>query len=318
MFIINDPAQSLENTIVIKSQSGLASASLLVFFAGSPMELAFLIMAKRFTETGKWSDPWFRKLKPKFKCFWQYLCDNCDMAGVWNEDMEAATFHIGEKISHEEAVMALEGRVELFDYKGEAHWLLPAFIFYQYKEPKEDHNPHKPIFQSLTKYNLTLGQGLAKAWATLPREGFQDKDTDKDKDKDTDKDKGPDKGTVRGKPRSLLEVQKYCKERKNDVDHERWYSHYESNGWKVGKNAMKDWRAAVRTWEKNEFNAPNKPVDAGSAPNTAPCPKTIVEDGVRYVCLLRMHHEGDCDFEETIDASKMSLTDILNHPLSSK
>jgi hypothetical protein len=39
------------------------------------------------------------------------------------------------------------------------------------------------------------------------------------------------------------------------VDPERFFAYYESNGWKVGRNAMKDWRAAVRTWERNSFSS---------------------------------------------------------------
>lgn len=52
-------------------------------------------------------------------------------------------------------------------------------------------------------------------------------------------------------PPSLDEVRAYCAERKNKVDPERWHSYYTANGWRVGKNPMKDWRAAVRTWERN-------------------------------------------------------------------
>jgi hypothetical protein len=48
----------------------------------------------------------------------------------------------------------------------------------------------------------------------------------------------------------LEEVRAYCQERKNDVDPERFIDYYTANGWHVGKNKMKDWRAAVRTWEK--------------------------------------------------------------------
>jgi hypothetical protein len=52
------------------------------------------------------------------------------------------------------------------------------------------------------------------------------------------------------------EVEAYCRERNNSVDVKRWYDYYTANGWKVGKNAMKDWRAAVRTWEKDTAAAP--------------------------------------------------------------
>jgi hypothetical protein len=54
---------------------------------------------------------------------------------------------------------------------------------------------------------------------------------------------------------SLQEVSDYCQERKNSVNPEKWIAHYQSNGWKVGKNSMKDWKAAVRTWEGNSFES---------------------------------------------------------------
>lgn len=54
---------------------------------------------------------------------------------------------------------------------------------------------------------------------------------------------------------TLEQVTDYCFERGNRVDPENWYDHYTANGWKVGKNQMKDWKAAVRTWEKNKVNS---------------------------------------------------------------
>lgn len=50
---------------------------------------------------------------------------------------------------------------------------------------------------------------------------------------------------------TIDEVRAYCTERGRGVDADQWYSHYTANGWKVGRNPMRDWRAAVRTWEKN-------------------------------------------------------------------
>jgi hypothetical protein len=52
-------------------------------------------------------------------------------------------------------------------------------------------------------------------------------------------------------PPSLEEVTAYCKERNNNVDPERFVDYYTSNGWMVGRQKMKDWKAAVRTWEKS-------------------------------------------------------------------
>ena len=49
------------------------------------------------------------------------------------------------------------------------------------------------------------------------------------------------------------EVALYCIERRNHVNAAKFIDYYSSNGWKVGKNPMKDWKAAVRTWERSEF-----------------------------------------------------------------
>ena len=46
------------------------------------------------------------------------------------------------------------------------------------------------------------------------------------------------------------QVNNYCSERNNGIDAEAFIDHYESKGWKIGKTPMKDWQAAVRTWER--------------------------------------------------------------------
>jgi predicted phage replisome organizer len=52
-------------------------------------------------------------------------------------------------------------------------------------------------------------------------------------------------------PPELEWVEKYCEERKNEIDVEKFMNHYTSNGWQIGKSKMKDWQATIRTWEKN-------------------------------------------------------------------
>lgn len=82
----------------------------------------------------------------------------------------------------------------------------------------------------------------------------QDIDIDKDKDKEEDK-KNNSERAKRFTPPTLEEVKAYCAERKNNVDAQRFVDYYTSNGWLVGKNKMKDWRAAVRTWERNNTSS---------------------------------------------------------------
>jgi len=60
-------------------------------------------------------------------------------------------------------------------------------------------------------------------------------------------------------PPTVQEVEEYCRERGNKVDAQRFVSHYTSNGWKVGRNKMVDWRAAIcNVWERDGFGN-NKP-----------------------------------------------------------
>lgn len=56
-------------------------------------------------------------------------------------------------------------------------------------------------------------------------------------------------------PPTVEQVEAYCLERKNKVDAQRFVDYYTANGWQVGKNKMKDWKAAVRTWERNTYSS---------------------------------------------------------------
>ena len=59
---------------------------------------------------------------------------------------------------------------------------------------------------------------------------------------------------------TLSEVQIYCLERKNSVSPQQFLDHYESNGWMRGRAKIKDWKACVRTWEKNSTGRKNEPL----------------------------------------------------------
>lgn len=78
---------------------------------------------------------------------------------------------------------------------------------------------------------------------------------DIDIEEDIDKNKNIKENNTKEKssrfsPPSLEEVTAFCKERNNNIDPEQFIAFYESKGWKIGKNPMKDWKAAIITWEK--------------------------------------------------------------------
>jgi hypothetical protein len=89
------------------------------------------------------------------------------------------------------------------------------------------------------------------------------KNKNKNKEKEEDIKKvspyGDTKESVkRFTPPTLEEVKAYCAERGNQVNAERWFDFYASKGWKVGNQSMKDWKAAVRTWEQRDNNTANR------------------------------------------------------------
>lgn len=102
---------------------------------------------------------------------------------------------------------------------------------------------------------------------TTVYETYQEKEEEKEKEELLKKDISNEisKKSTRQKkfvPPTVEEVASYCLERKNKVDAAYFVDHYTSNGWKVGKQNMKDWKAAVRTWEKNGYNQPSTKQDA--------------------------------------------------------
>lgn len=102
------------------------------------------------------------------------------------------------------------------------------------------------------------GRPPKKQTVILETEGFSEKpkkakEKEKEKEKENDSieaDKPPTRHLF--SPPSVEEVQAYCVEKGYNVDPERFVDYYTSNGWKVGRNPMKDWKAAVRSWERKE------------------------------------------------------------------
>lgn len=110
-------------------------------------------------------------------------------------------------------------------------------------------------------------------------------DIEKEKETDTEieiekSEKRSSKTTSRFTPPTLDAVRNYCIERNNDVDPERFVDYYTSNGWKVGKNSMKDWKAAVRTWEKTESQKTHSAGVKSSAGSNNPFLEIAQEEGL--------------------------------------
>ena len=68
-------------------------------------------------------------------------------------------------------------------------------------------------------------------------------------------------------PPTVEEVREYCISRNNRVDPERFVDYYASIGWMVGRNKMEDWKAKVRSWERNEQNKDKEGLNGGHQTN---------------------------------------------------
>lgn len=99
--------------------------------------------------------------------------------------------------------------------------------------------------------NAKQNEAKPKQTEAKEKEKVKEKDKVKDKEKDIEREK-----RSRFSPPSVDEVRSYCNERNNTVDPQTFVDFYTAKGWKVGNNPMKDWRAAVRTWEKRENKVP--------------------------------------------------------------
>ena len=202
-------------------------------------------MAKRMTDTDKWKKRFVRELTPQHKLLWFYILDDCNHAGIWEVDIEVASIRVGENLIYDMLPQSFLDKIVIFD-DGDK-WFIPDFIEYQYGELNQNSNVHKSVINLLNKYNLEgYLKGSQRVESTL-----KDKDTDIVIVKEKVKAKRFSKPTIE-------DIKEYCIERNNFVDAEKFFDYYSSNGWKVGKNPMKDWKASVRTWEKNSTSEQSK------------------------------------------------------------
>jgi len=134
-------------------------------------------MAKRFTDTEIWNDPWYRKLQPEAKIFWRFLLDRCDVAGFWKKDYEMASFQCGFEVTDEHLNELNNGKERVADHQ--SYLQVVDFVRFQYGELSPDCKPHKPVYGLLEIYK---NKGFLKGIYTL-----EEKEQDKEKDKEQDK-----------------------------------------------------------------------------------------------------------------------------------
>ena len=117
------------------------------------------------------------------------------------------------------------------------------------------------VFQNGT--NGTNGTDNVNVDVNVDVNGNVDVNTKKEKDKKEKVAKPPRTQFVKPTKEEVLEFAKTEQLRTDIVN--KWFNHYEANGWKIGKNPMKNWKASYRNWCDNSFDKP--PNNKGSSPN---------------------------------------------------
>ncbi len=150
-------------------------------------------MSKRFTDTDKWKQKWFRGLSLENKLFWHYLCDNCNHAGIWEVDFALASFQLGIDLDEQEVKRTFATKIDELD-DGE-RWYINEFVEFQYGELKDNNHAHASVIKILSKHGLngfSHTHPASEGLASPPKEnllGHKDKDQDKAKDVVMEKDK---------------------------------------------------------------------------------------------------------------------------------
>lgn len=178
-------------------------------------------MAKRFTDTEIWDKQWFMELSPKLKCFVKYVRDKCDLAGIWYPNYMLASVYIGEQVFEDDLLAIDDGNQ--FERLKDGKIYCTGFIEFQYGTSLNPFSPvHKKIIDILSKHDIDFQlkeESVVKYTFTPP--SLKD---------------------------VLDEMLTKTDEYNAQIQSIRFHSYYESNGWMVGRNKMKNWRSAAAGW----------------------------------------------------------------------
>jgi hypothetical protein len=114
-------------------------------------------MAKRFTDTEKYKDPWFRKLSPTSKVLFLFMCDDCNHAGIWKENLETFNFIFKMSASKEEIDSMGDKVIKV----SPETYLIHSFIKFQYGKLNPENKAHLGVIRALSYIDIDYTPYLA-------------------------------------------------------------------------------------------------------------------------------------------------------------
>ena len=138
-------------------------------------------MAKRFTDSEKFSDTWYRKLSPLHKVIWEYLLAECNHAGILaNLDLEMASFKIGADITDDD-LKSFEDRIIFISNN---ILFIPKFIEFQYGNFNPKNRVHFNVLKELEKYKISTSWTERGRSVNASKEKEQEQEKEKEKEKE--------------------------------------------------------------------------------------------------------------------------------------
>lgn len=224
-------------------------------------------MPKRDRDTSCWKDKFYRSLPPLYKCFWDFINDDCDNAGVWIVDFPGAKLNVGKRIDPDKAIEFFGDRIQVF--AGGEKWHIKTFVSEKlgFSELNPAHKFQKSIIDLMVKHKIEkIGVYPDTLQSVKEREG-QEEGQGKEKDKG-----------VQGEklfPSNILQADELCQEalsREAGVigiklqdcfdKWDGWYCSRFTNwrkDWADEKLTFQDLRKSFEAWMRDPKSRDNKP-----------------------------------------------------------
>lgn len=125
-------------------------------------------MSLRFTETNKWKDDWYLSLSNDYRIIWQYLLDNCSIAGLWQRGFKHLNYFCGTSVTEPEFFEVFKGRC--FELENANFIFIPKFLKVQYPKGLASNKPLiLSVLKEIERYNLKpiIKQSLPNYYTTI-------------------------------------------------------------------------------------------------------------------------------------------------------
>lgn len=220
----------------------------------------------RSVNTRFWDDPFIEELNPSEKLLFLYLITNplTNLLGIYEITIKRIAYDTG--LNQETIRKGLERFATIRKaYFIKNYIILPNWIKNQNLNANMkvavEREYHKLPDELKIKFIWNGSEGFGNGSEGLGNDSVIE--IEREDEIEVEKERGRRKFT----PPSIDEIKQYCLEKKYTVDAGQFFNFYSAKGWKIGKNTMQDWKAAVNTWQNrnNEQNGRTKKNDPNRA-----------------------------------------------------